>query len=289
MSEAGREALAMLTLPRLERWLAAAEPHARDDGDEWTPVPPHERALARALGWPADLQARPPWAARDARADGIEVGARAWGLLTPVHWRVGAESVHLTDPSTLALDEAPSRALFDAVRPWFESEGFALAWGAPLRWYASHPSLEHLATASLDRVIGRNVDRWLPGQPGARLVRRLQNEVQMLLYTHPLNAEREAAGLVPVNSFWLSGCGVGRADAGPAPRLQPRLRSPALAGDWAAWRDAWVAIDCDGWEGVTLLTLCGERSAISLRPTRRSLWQRLTARHAGAGALIASL
>ena len=30
----------------------------------------------------------------------------------------------------------------------------------------------------------------------------------MLLYTHELNAQREAQGLDTVNSLWLSGCGV---------------------------------------------------------------------------------
>jgi hypothetical protein len=65
-----------------------------------------------------------------------------------------------------------------------------------------------LPTASLDRVIGRNIDRWLPDTAPARLLRRLQNEVQMVLHTHALNDEREAARPMPtVNSVWLSGCG----------------------------------------------------------------------------------
>lgn len=289
LSEAGREALATLALPRLNGWLAAAEVRERDDADEWTPVPPHERVLARALGWPAYAQATPPWAARAARADGIDIGTRAWGLLSPVHWRVGSDSVHLADPASLALDEAASRMLFEVIRPWFESEGFVLAWGAALRWYASHPSLERLATASIDRVIGRNVDRWLPAQPEARLVRRLQNEVQMLLHTHALNAEREAAGLAPVNSFWLSGCGTLRPEGAAAPRLEQRLRTPALAEDWTAWREAWTALDREGWSTITVLTLCGERGAVTLEPVRRSLWQRLTRTPTDARTLLESL
>ena len=139
----------------------------------------------------------------------------------------------------LALDDAGSRAFFDAVRELFTSEGWALAYAAPLRWYAAHESLVELRTASPDRVIGRNVDRWLAGGPSQRLLRRLQNEVQMLLYTHPLNDERTARGLPTVNSFWLSGCGRVQAPAGPAPQVDDRLRGPALAEDWAAWCKAW--------------------------------------------------
>ena len=290
LTEAGRQALAELRLPRLDAWLAQAEVDARDDADEATLSPPHERALAHALGWQARLDGTQPWAARLARADGIEVGTQPWGLLTPVHWRVGSDGVHLSDPATLDLDEASSRALLDALRPWFESEGFALAWGAPLRWYASHPSLEALAVASLDRVIGRNVERWLPAQPEARLVRRLQNEAQMVLHAHPLNAAREAAAAVPVNSFWLSGCGVAPAEsAGEAPRVDERLRASALAQDWATWREAWAALDREGFADVTRLTLCGERGAVTLMPARRSLWQRISAPRLASRALLESL
>jgi hypothetical protein len=273
LSDAGRATLAQLQTPRLDAWLARSTEQARDDGDEWALAPPHERVFARTLGW---ADGPTPWAARQAAADGIEVGDRPWGLLTPVHWRVGADAVHLADPRALALDEATSRLLFDAVRPLFEGEGFALAWGAPLRWYASHPLLADFPTASLDRVIGRNVDRWLPAQREARLVRRLQNEVQMLLYTHPANEQREAAGLLPVNSFWLSGCGAAVPEAAHDAVLDERLAAPALAEDWSGWTAAWAALDASlGSRAPVTLTLCGERSALTLAPGTPSLWRRL--------------
>jgi hypothetical protein len=239
--------------------------------------------LARALGWQVGDDAPLPWAARQAAVDGVDVGSAAWGLLTPVHWRVGTDAIHLADPRELALDEAASRALFDAVRPLFDSEGFRLAWGAPLRWYASHPDLAALNTASLDRVVGRNVDRWLPAQPQARLVRRLQNEVQMLLYTHPVNALREAAGKLAVNSVWLSGCGVRRPDAARNVQVDDRLRAPALAEDWPAWTAAWRALDASmlPTRPLTALTLCGERSAVTFETAEQRLWQRVSSAIAG--------
>ena len=277
LSPAGRDALAALATPELDVFVGASHEVARDAADEHTPTPPHERALARALGWPADAATPLPWAARAARNDGIEVGSRAWGLLTPVHWRVGADAVHLAHPLDLDLDEPTSRALFDALRPWFESEGFALAWGAPLRWYAAHACLANLVTASLDRAIGRNVDGWLPAQPEAKLIRRLQNEVQMLLYTQALNAEREARGAAVVNSFWLSGCGTALSEATVDVRIDDRLARPALAEDWPAWRDAWARLDADviARQAFTQLTLCGERASVTLVPRAPSAWQRL--------------
>ena len=285
LSEAGRQALASLSLPRLQALLARLAEAERDEGDDWCLSPPHERALARALGLQGGAGLL-PWAARQALADGVDVGELAWGLLTPVHWHLGTDQVSLLDPAQLMLDEPTSRALFEAVQPLFIGDGFLLSWGAPQRWYAAHESLGALPTASLDRVIGRNVDAWLGSDPAARRMRRLQSEVQMVLHTHPLNAEREARGLLPVNSFWLSGCGVmQRSDAEP-PQVDDRLRGPALGDDWVAWVKAWQTLD-EGplaeWleraqQGQPVrLTLCGERSGVTFEASSRTWGQRLRA------------
>ena len=281
-SEAGRQALHDLPLPNLQRLLARLQPQAPDAADELTLSPPHERALARALNWPVQ-DGRLPFAAHEARAMGLpDAAGAAWAWLTPVHLHVGTEQFTMTDPATLELDEAASRELLDAVRPLLESEGFTLHWAAPQRWLAAHPMFDELATASLDRVIGRNVDPWLPDQRAARLLRRLQNEVQMLLYTHPLNDRREAAGLPTVNSFWASAGGRLPAQTAPAPpQLDDRLRGPALAEDWVAWREAWAALDAQALAAGAAareltLTLAGERAALTFTSAPQGLWQRLS-------------
>lgn len=278
LSEAGRAATRSLALPGLSRLLARSQRPQRNPGDEYSRTPAHERALATAIGWEG-RDGCWPWAAQQAMTDGIDVGDLAWGLLTPVHQHAGSEQVSLLDPAELQLDETASRALLDTVRDLFESEGFAVAWGAPLRWYIAHPMLDDLATASLDRVIGRNVDTWLPDQPQARLLRRLQMEVQMTMHTCALNEEREARGLLPVNATWLSGCGVLQAARRPSPRVDDRLREPALNEDWAAWQAAWQALDAgpitdllrqlEQGEPIAL-TLCGERHADLFTPAPSS-------------------
>ncbi len=291
-SESGRQAMRQLSLPHLSTLLARADlpvpggPTADGAPDELSFTPPHERALARLIGLQGD-DGRLPWAAWWAERDGLAVDGQAWGLLTPAHWHLGTDQLTMRDPDELGLDETASRALLDAVADLFDGEGFTLVWGAPLRWYLSHPSLAMLRTASPDRVIGRNVDPWLTPGAGARLLRRLQNEVQMRLHEHPINATREAAGALPVNSFWLSGCGVGQRTGWP-PDLQvdDRLRRPALAEDWGAWTAAWQALDagplaelCHAMRAEdAAITLCGERDAVTLHPGRAALWRRVSAR-----------
>jgi len=237
---------------------------------------PHERAWAHALGWgelPDGLVPTAAWAARQHGLPALPPQS-GWALLTPAHWRLGTEQVSLTDPASLNLDEPQSRAFFDAVRDLFESEGFKLLWIEPTTWLCSHEQLAELPMASLDRVIGRNVDHWLGADVRGRLVRRLQNEVQMLLHEHPLNRAREARGEWPLNSVWLSGCGrlPATADALAAEvHIHTGLRSAALADDAQAWASAFEAFDAGelaDWDahvrrlGHGSLTLCGERGSL---------------------------
>jgi hypothetical protein len=278
LSEAGRAAAKTLALPHLAKALKTLAPAARDEGDEWSLTPPHERAVARAQGWQGG-DGQWPFAAQAAAADGVDLRGLPWGLLTPAHWHLGTERISLIDPASLMLDETQSRALFDAVAPLFTSEGYLLAWGAPLRWYAAHDSFAALPTASLDRVIGRNIDRWLGSETAVRRIRRLQSEVQMQLHNHPLNAAREQRGLLPVNSFWISGCGA----AQPTPasvNVDNSLRAGALAEDWAAWAKAWQVLDAGPLATLlhapqAQLTLCGERSSAYFGPARQGFWQRV--------------
>lgn len=273
MGEPAAAALKTLHLPHLEALLARLTLVDRDEGDEYSRTPPHERQLARQLGWQGE-DGRWPFAAWQAAADGLheaQAAQGAWGLLTPVHWHVGSDQINLLDPALLNLGEAESRALLEAARPSFEALGWQLHWGAPLRWYVQHEGLAALQTASLDRAIGRNLDLWMSDEPAARTLRRLQVEAQMLWHGHPVNEAREERRELPVNSFWMSGCGTAQPGSLPAGlRLDDRLRAPLLAGDWQAWVDAWAALDAgpiaelrtaaERGEAVQL-TLCGERHA----------------------------
>jgi len=98
-----------------------------------------------------------------------------------------------------------------------------------------------------------------------------------------VNEAREARGEPVVNSFWLSGCGRAQAvDAAAEPSVDDTLRAPLLAGDWAAWAEAWQRLDAGAIARAdpdhAILTLCGERSAARFETRPQSLLQRLRRR-----------
>jgi hypothetical protein len=282
-----RQALAGLALPHLERLLAQLARGTTEAGEASTLSMPHERVLARACGLPP-LDGRIPWAAWDLRQAGRDPGEGAWAHITPCHWHAAADHVAMSDPRDLRLDQAQSRAILDVVQPYFEQDGMHLEYAAPTLWLARGEPFRELPAASLDRVIGRPVDPWLPRVAAAGPLRRLQQEVQMLLYTHHANDDREAQGLPPVNSFWVSGTGALPAPGGsPLPtglKIAEALREPALAGDWNAWQAAWRQLDdtecarlleLTGRGEAVTLTLCGDRSAQSWSGDRGGLLRRL--------------
>ncbi len=284
-SEGCARAWAALQLPHLKKLLQRMALTSTDAADEYTLSPPHERILAKAAGlWTED--GKTAWAAhtlQNSHAFGYQTG-QAWAQITPCFWHVGVEQVQMLHPDALQLSEEDSRAVLEAVRPYFAEDGITLHYDTPTRWYAHSTLFDGLATASLDRVVGRNVNAWMPEGAQAAPLRRLQNEMQMLLYTHPVNDRRQAAGLLAVNSFWVSGAG-----ALPTATLSPsdmqmidNLRTPALHEDWAAWSAAWQQLDSTvikdlavkAWRGEPVkLTLCGERAAQHWQSFQPSLRQ----------------
>ncbi len=260
-------------LTTLQRLLARLQEGPVLAGGEQALSTPHERALAQALGLPG-ADGTLPWAAWDLAQSGQSPGDAAWAWVTPCHWHVAQDHILMPPIGPLQLDEAASRELLAAVAPYFLEDGIELSYLAPTRWRARGEVFRGLACASLDRVCGRRVDDWLPRAAAARPLRRLQQEMQMLLYTHPVNEAREQAGLRPVNSFWVSGAGALAHPAGPHSwvdvRVDDRLREAALAGQGEPWAAQWRALDTQvlpAWLDAAdrgqpvILTLCGELQA----------------------------
>ena len=152
-----REAIRPLKLPRLQQLLGRWTEEAPDPGVAESLSPPHERALARARGWPVD-DGLVPLAAWDARQAGLPAAA-GWARVTPCHWRVGTDHVAMAGPEELQLADTEARALFSIAAPYFEQDGIALHYIGPMLWLAQGALFEDLPTASLDRVIGREIDR----------------------------------------------------------------------------------------------------------------------------------
>jgi hypothetical protein len=106
----------------------------------------------------------------------------------------------------LGMDEA--QVLAAPLRSVFDEAGMQLEISTPDRWHLKLPANTPLpAFAAPEQALGEDLSQHLPQGVEGRRWRVLLNEIQVLLHQHPLNAERRARGLAPVNSLWLWGGG----------------------------------------------------------------------------------
>jgi hypothetical protein len=283
-SVAAAKYLQDLKLPNLRELLAQLTLVDSDIGDDYSFSPPHERALARAQGLPV-IDGSIPWAAHEAAKLGLKDAVSIpWGWVSLCNNFVGTGSMTMEGPALLHVTEAESRQLFHAMQPYFTEDSLTLHHVSPSQWLVSGQPLRDVRTASLDRVIGKDLSDWQSDRGESAKLRRLQNEMQMLLYTHTVNDARNRTKTAAINSIWLHGTGYfteskPRVSTNIDINMPRNLADAALREDWPAWAKAWEQLDAtlcadllkriQTGEPVTL-TLCGERSALTyeLRPKR---------------------
>ncbi len=284
----GPEIWAGLQLPNLQALLGLMQrQQVLQDPETATLHLPHERLHAQALGW-APVSTALPWAAWHHAKRGLSCNApQAW--MTPCHWQVGMDQVVMADPDHLHLSDEESQSLLQAMQPFLQEDGLEVTWHNSLLWHAQGAMLADLPTPSLDRVIGQNVKDWLPDHPAARPLQRLQSEMQMLLYNHPVNDARDARKQYTVNAFWLHGAGTlpisGPMSAPPSVTVSTALRSAALHGQALAWQQAWQQLDTTAvadmlqhvkTSGKGTLSLCSEHTAHAYMAAPTAWHQRIT-------------
>lgn len=191
----------------LARAKSASDASRNEAFNDFCRALPHEVWLAREFGLEDGLKKHgsPPIAPALMSSYGLKPEHGAWFILQPVHIHIARDHLVLTDPRQLALSDQEARALFAIAEPLFAETGKTLLYGDAATWFVRADDWAELQTSTPDAAGGHNIDIWMPKGPGERDWRKVQNEVQMHWYGHPINTERETHGLKPVNSLWLWG------------------------------------------------------------------------------------
>lgn len=173
-----------------------------------------EATLTDALGLPAGApygalrllgESLPP-------TDTLEITDACWLCADPVHLRFHQERLILADSTSFGIDLVEAKSIAEELNRQFSDIGtFHVA--SAERWYLQLAGDTDLGepgefdVAPLSAIAGRSVDRQLPETTRTRWLRKLLNEAQMVLHSHPVNAAREEAGRMAINSLWLWGAG----------------------------------------------------------------------------------
>lgn len=164
-----------------------------------------ESWLCEAFGVDSGLDY--PVASLCALAQGIETGNSYWLRADPVHLAVERDQLVLEQGPVNSLSKDESLALVATLNQHFACDGLHFLTPHPKHWYLRLDQPAAIATQTLHRALGQNIHPLLPTGPDALRWRALLNEIQMLLFSHPVNEAREARGDLPVNSTWLWGGG----------------------------------------------------------------------------------
>ncbi|MDX8379559.1 MAG: hypothetical protein R8K48_05875 [Gallionella sp.] len=209
-------------------------------------------------------------AAISAKFDGLPAGC--WMRADPVHVRLQREQVILLP--NLQVSEDESVQLCDSLNEHFIAQGMRFFAPHPTRWYVQLDEAPQINTMPMSQVVGRNIQGNLPTGVAARHWHQLFNEIQMLLFSHPINASREAGGALPVNSVWFWGGLAPRNSTGennPLPEDEKKrvscatsdevlveMLAAAAAISFSTWSEQWHPVA----EGRQLLVYTGLRAAI---------------------------
>jgi len=130
-----------------------------------------------------------------------------WLRADPVHLRPERDRLILFDTQTVPLTLDEANRLTAELSEAYAGPGWLLKSPRPGRWYLKPPRAARIITTPLPRVVGKDIHPYLPQGKDGKAWHTLLNEIQILLHTTAVNAEREQRGELPINSVWFWGGG----------------------------------------------------------------------------------
>ncbi len=226
-----------------------------------------EKHLCELFGVPCQTDA--PIAPISAVFDGL--GEGCWLRADPVHLRLQRDQLVLLPEVKIGADEAAQMCA--SLNRHFAGQGMEFFAPHPRRWYIRLDRLPDIETVPLSQAVGRNVHGLLPKGAEALRWHRIFNEIQMLLFAHPVNEAREACGELPVNSVWLWG---GGATNEPLQKTYDSVSSDEVLAEMFA---AVAGIPFVGWQeqwnGSLILALSQRERGFSFDGRQLLVWNGL--------------
>lgn len=240
-----------LRLPALEKMLARGHAETLD-------AVPFENWLCEIFEAPRHANA--PIAPVSAAFDGLDEGC--WLRADPVHLSLQRDQLVLQ--SHLEIDPDEAGQFCASLNKYFAGQDMEFFAPHSQRWYVRLNQSAGIITVPLSQAAGRNVRKLLPKGGEAMHWHRTLNEIQMLLFAHPVNEAREARGELPVNSVWLWGDGESLAlrqiyGGVSSDDMLTRMFAAASDAPFMEWKEQWRGNESNGRQ---LLVFTGLQQAL---------------------------
>lgn len=131
-----------------------------------------------------------------------------WMRADPVHLRIEQNHIMLADNQAFKISkEEVEQIVQDLNHNIGTHYNFSFLPLRPDRWYIRLSKVPEIQTHTLSQVTCMNINGFLPTGNESMIWHKIFNEIQMLLYEHPVNQARESRGELPINSVWFWGGG----------------------------------------------------------------------------------
>lgn len=129
-----------------------------------------------------------------------------WLYATPVHLVLQRDSFSLAAPAPLPLESDEIESLTSAFNQHFSQDNMQFFWHGK-QWFLRLEQNPNIQTTAPEAALNKDISAYLPTGEGAIKWASFTNEIQMLLFEHPVNLAREAKRLPAINSIWCYGGG----------------------------------------------------------------------------------
>lgn len=121
----------------------------------------------------------------------------------PCYLHADRDRLLLFPVNDLTMEEG--QHLIGSLQPLFDAFDAQLVPNDLNHWSLWLEKMPDISLTAMSSLIGKSVVSALPAGPERQQWLRLTNEVQMQLFEHPVNQQRQMDGKIPVNSLWFWG------------------------------------------------------------------------------------
>lgn len=125
-----------------------------------------------------------------------------WLCVDPVALIADRYQLRLIPPARLHITQPEADALVVACNELLQDEGVKICCPHPQRWYLEHTKPLELYSRSPDEVAVASLRDQMPTGSDARWWRQRSAELEMLLFSHPVNEARGQRGELPISGLW---------------------------------------------------------------------------------------
>lgn len=123
-------------------------------------------------------------------------------FVSPISQQLGMNTTLLLDSHNFPISQQEAETIIDGLNNFYQQDANFKIINAQL-WQITLPQIDNWQIPAIWDVGGQMDSLLRSENQASKQWLQLNTEIQMWLYTHPINQQRQQQGLLPINSLWL--------------------------------------------------------------------------------------